>query len=144
VQPHAHARPLAPHRIRGRGAARPHGLAAGGTMSGIQPTDWIWRDGEFIPWEEATLPVMTHVVHYGSSFFEGIRCYATPSGPAIFRLGDHLHRLHESCRIYRTEVPFSVATLAQACCELVARNGLEDGYIRPIVLRGFGAAGVSP
>jgi len=113
-------------------------------MSGIQPTEWIWRDGEFIPWKEATVHVMSHVVHYGSSFFEGIRCYATPDGPAIFRLGDHLRRLRDSCRIYRTEVPFSIATLAQACCELVARNGLEDCYIRPIVLRGLGAPGLNP
>lgn len=113
-------------------------------MSGIQPTEWIWHDGEFIPWERATLHVMSHAVHYGSSFFEGIRCYATPGGPAIFRLDDHLRRLHESCRIYRTEVPFDVATLAAACCELVARNGLEDCYIRPIVLRGLGAPGVNP
>ena len=113
-------------------------------MSGIQPTEWIWHDGEFIPWERATLHVMSHAVHYGSSFFEGIRCYATPGGPAIFRLDDHLRRLHESCRIYRTEVPFGVATLAAACCELVTRNGLEDCYIRPIVLRGLGAPGVNP
>lgn len=113
-------------------------------MSSIQPTEWIWRDGELIPWEQATIHVMSHAVHYGTSFFEGIRCYATPGGPAIFRLGDHLRRLHDSCRIYRTEVPFSVAALAQACCELVARNGLEDCYIRPIVLRGLGAPGVNP
>ncbi|HEX7090371.1 MAG TPA: branched-chain amino acid transaminase [Longimicrobiales bacterium] len=113
-------------------------------MSGIQPTEWIWRDGEFIPWAEATVHVMSHAVHYGSSFFEGIRCYATPNGPAIFRLGDHLRRLHDSCRIYRTEVPFSVATLARACCELVTRNGLEDCYIRPVVLRGLGAPGLNP
>ena len=113
-------------------------------MSGIQPTEWIWRDGEFIPWEEATVHVMSHAVHYGSSFFEGIRCYATPNGPAIFRLDDHLRRLHDSCRIYRIEVPFSIAALAQACCELVARNGLEDCYIRPIVLRGLGAPGLNP
>jgi branched-chain amino acid aminotransferase len=113
-------------------------------MSGIQRTDWIWRDGEFIPWEAATVHVMTHALHYGSSFFEGIRCYSTPDGPAIFRLHDHLRRLHDTCRIYRTEVPFSIATLAQACCELVARNGLEDCYIRPIVLRGLGAPGLNP
>jgi len=113
-------------------------------MSGIPRTEWIWRDGTFIPWEAATVHVMSHVVHYGSSFFEGIRCYSTPNGPAIFRLRDHLRRLHDSCRIYRTELPFSVETLAQACCELVARNGLEDCYIRPVVFRGVGAPGLNP
>jgi len=113
-------------------------------MNGIPRTEWIWRDGTFIPWEAATVHVMSHVVHYGSSFFEGIRCYSTPNGPAIFRLRDHLRRLHDSCRIYRTELPFSVETLAQACCELVARNGLEDCYIRPVVFRGVGAPGLNP
>jgi len=113
-------------------------------MSGIPRTDWIWRDGEFIPWEAATVHVMSHVVHYGTSFFEGIRCYSTPDGPAIFRLRDHLRRLHDSCRIYRIEVPYSLETLAQGCCDLVARNGLEDCYIRPVVFRGLGAPGLNP
>src|SRR5690606_12162041 len=144
VPAHARARALAPHRNRGRGAPRSHGVAPGGTMNGIPRTEWIWRDGTFIPWEAATVHVMSHVVHYGSSFFEGIRCYSTPNGPAIFRLRDHLRRLHDSCRIYRTELPFSVETLAQACCELVARNGLEDCYIRPVVFRGVGAPGLNP
>lgn len=107
-------------------------------------TEWIWRDGEFIPWESATLHVMSHVVHYGSSVFEGIRCYRTPQGPAVFRLREHLRRLRDSCRIYRMEPGFEEETLAAACAELVRRNGLEECYIRPVVFRGLGAAGLNP
>ncbi|HEX7051457.1 MAG TPA: branched-chain amino acid transaminase [Longimicrobiales bacterium] len=112
--------------------------------SSFPATEWIWKDGEFIPWASATLHVMSHVVHYGSSVFEGIRCYRTPDGPAIFRLEDHLRRLHDSARIYRMEPAHTPETLARACIELVRRNGLEEGYIRPLVLRGYGAAGINP
>lgn len=107
-------------------------------------TEWIWRNGEFIRWESATLHVMSHVVHYGSSVFEGIRCYRTPEGPAIFRLQEHLRRLVDSARIYRMDLPYDERTLASACHDLVLRNGLEACYLRPIVLRGYGAAGVNP
>lgn len=113
-------------------------------MSQFPSTRWIWRDGEFIPWESATLHVMSHVVHYGSSVFEGIRCYRTPEGPAIFRLGEHLRRLEDSARVYRMKPAHDAKVLARACAELVERNELEDCYIRPLVLRGFGAAGVHP
>jgi branched-chain amino acid aminotransferase len=107
-------------------------------------TDWIWHDGEFIPWGSATLHVMSHVVHYGSSVFEGIRCYATPAGPAIFRLADHLRRLRDSARIYRMEPGHDETALAAACHELVRRNGMEACYIRPLLLRGYGAPGIDP
>src|SRR5687768_3167605 len=96
-------------------------------------TEWIWRDGEFIPWESATIHMMSHVVHYGSSVFEGIRCYNTPEGPSIFRLDDHLRRMEDSAKVYRMEIPHSRETIAEACEELILRNGLEECYLRPIV-----------
>lgn len=107
-------------------------------------TEWIWRDGEFVPWADARLHVMSHVVHYGSSVFEGIRCYRTPDGPAIFRLRDHVRRFYESCRIHRMEPRPAPEELLAACSELVARNGLDECYIRPLALRGYGAIGVHP
>ena len=107
-------------------------------------TDWIWKNGSLVPWESATLHVMSHVVHYGSSVFEGIRCYHTPRGPAVFRLRDHMRRLHDSARICRMELGHSVADLEEAALELLRRNGLDEGYVRPIALRGLGAAGVNP
>jgi branched-chain amino acid aminotransferase len=110
----------------------------------FQSTPWIWKDGDFLRWEEATLHVMAHVVHYGSSIFEGIRCYSTPDGPAIFRLEDHVERFFESARIYRMEPEFSQREFADACHELVARNRLQECYIRPISFRGYGAIGLDP
>ena len=114
------------------------------TEGGFPRTDWIWKDGAFIPWEAATIHVMSHVVHYGSSAFEGIRCYRTPGGPAVFRLAEHLRRFRDSCRIYRLEPVPDAGTLRAACLELVRRNRLEECYLRPIALRGLGAPGVSP
>ena len=113
-------------------------------MAKIVPTGWIWRDGEFIPWADAQLHVLSHSMQFGSSAFEGIRCYSTPGGPAIFRLEDHLQRLINSCRIYRMEVPYTVDELVAASCELVERNEMDACYIRPMVLRGYGAAGMVP
>ena len=107
-------------------------------------TDWIWKDGEMIPWDDARLHVMSHVVHYGSSVFEGIRFYETTEGPAIFRLTDHVRRFYESCRVYRMKPWVVAAELRLACAELVERNELESGYIRPISIRGVGALGVDP
>lgn len=107
-------------------------------------TDWIWHNGEFIRWEDATIHVMSHVVHYGSSVFEGIRCYSTPEGPAIFRLPEHLRRLHDSAKVYRMEMPYTEAQLTDALCELISRNELDGCYIRPIVFRGYGTVGVNP
>jgi branched-chain amino acid aminotransferase len=110
----------------------------------FEKTEWIWRDGEWVRWEDATIHVMSHVVHYGSSVFEGIRCYSTPEGPAIFRLDDHLRRFADSARIYRMELAHGPAALEEACRELISRNGLAACYIRPIALRGVGAAGLNP
>jgi branched-chain amino acid aminotransferase len=110
----------------------------------LQETEWIWRDGEFIKWKDATVHVLAHSMQFGSSAFEGIRCYATPNGPAVFRLEDHLQRLINSCKIYRMEVPYGVDELVAATCELVERNDMDACYIRPMVIRGYGAAGMVP
>lgn len=104
----------------------------------------IWRDGRFVDWEDATIHVMSHVVHYGSSVFEGVRCYATPSGPAIFRLGDHMRRFADSCRIYRMPLEYSQDSLVQACVETVAENDLPHCYLRPVALRTGEQMGVLP
>lgn len=110
----------------------------------LTETEWIWKDGEFIRWPDAKVHLLAHSLQFGSSAFEGIRCYATPQGPAVFRLEAHLQRLLTSCRIYRMEVPYSVDELVAACCELVERNQLDSCYIRPMVIRGYGAAGMVP
>ena len=113
-------------------------------MSGITATDWIWRDGAFIPWADAQLHVLSHSMQFGSAAFEGIRCYHTPNGPAIFRLREHLTRLMNSIKIYRMDITYSIDDLVAASRELVVRNKLEACYIRPMVLRGYGAAGMVP
>ena len=110
----------------------------------IQKTEKIWRNGKFIPWDDATLHVMSHVVNYGSSVFEGIRCYALPNGPAIFRAHEHMQRLIDSARIYRIEVDFTRDELVRGMLELVKTNGAWPCYIRPIVLRGYGEVGLNP
>src|SRR5512146_1673239 len=110
----------------------------------IQKTERIWHNGKLIPWDEATLHVMSHVVNYGSSVFEGIRCYAQPKGPAIFRAQEHMQRLLDSAKIYRMEVPFSREELVQAMVDVIRDNGVWPCYIRPLVLRGYGEAGVNP
>jgi len=110
----------------------------------LTPTEKIWHNGRFIPWGEATIHVLSHVVNYGTSIFEGIRCYATPSGPAVFRLHDHLRRMVDSAKVYRMEdIGFTAARLAEATLELVRVNRMESCYIRPIVLRGYGEMGVN-
>ena len=98
-------------------------------------TDKIWRDGSLVPWEDATLHVMSHVVHYGSSVFEGIRCYETPGGGAIFRLRDHMRRLRDSATIYRMPLRYSLDELCQAVIDTVEANGLRQCYLRPIMAR---------
>jgi branched-chain amino acid aminotransferase len=113
-------------------------------MPPITATQWIWRDGEFVAWADAHVHVLSHSMQYGSSAFEGIRCYSTPRGPAIFRLEDHLARLTNSCRIYRMDLKYSVDELVAACCELVERNQLDACYIRPMVIRGYGATSMVP
>src|ERR1041385_3646302 len=113
-------------------------------MAKITETGWIWRDGEFVRWQDATVHVLAHSLQFGSSVFEGIRCYGTPRGPAIFRLEDHLQRMIDSCKIYRMELKYSLDELVAACCELVDRNGLDACYLRPMVVRGYGASGMVP
>jgi branched-chain amino acid aminotransferase len=110
----------------------------------IQKTEKIWHNGKLIPWDSAQIHVMSHVIHYGSSVFEGVRCYAPPSGPAIFRAKEHMQRLLDSAKIYRIDVDYTVEELIAGMSDLVKNNGVWPCYIRPIILRGYGEAGVSP
>ena len=110
----------------------------------IPKSEKIWHNGRLIPWDDAKIHVLSHVVNYGSSLFEGIRCYELPSGPAIFRLADHMQRLINSAKIYRMSLPYSRQELESAAVELVRENGLRHCYIRPIALRGYGEIGVHP
>jgi branched-chain amino acid aminotransferase len=110
----------------------------------LTPTEKIWHNGRFIPWNEATVHVLSHVVSYGSSVFEGIRCYKTGDGPAVFRLREHVRRLFDSSKIYRMEIPgYSQEKLAEAMLELVRVNRMDSCYIKPIVMRGYGDVGVN-
>jgi len=104
----------------------------------------IWFDGDLIAWNEARVHVLSHVLHYGSSVFEGIRCYRTESGPAVFRLHEHIKRLMFSAKVVRIEMPFGPEAVERACLDTIAANGLEECYIRPLVFRGAGAMGVLP
>ncbi len=110
----------------------------------LAATEYVWHNGQLIPWDEAKIHVMAHVVNYGSSLFEGIRCYHTGHGPAIFRLQDHMQRLVHSSKIYRIELDYSLDELCQGAVDLVAANRVSPCYIRPIVLRGYGQVGVNP
>ena len=110
----------------------------------ITPTKYIWFNGELVPWEKATVHVMTHALHYGSSIFEGIRCYSTPQGPAIFRLTPHIRRLFDSAKIYRMPLPYAPNDIVEACKKTVRENGLTNAYVRPLVWRGYGDIGVMP
>jgi branched-chain amino acid aminotransferase len=110
----------------------------------IQATEKIWHNGKFIAWSDAQIHVMSHVINYGSSVFEGIRCYSHSEGPAIFRLREHMQRLLDSAKIYRIESDYSLDQLCQAACDLVGANGVWPCYLRPIVMRGYGEAGVNP
>ena len=107
-------------------------------------TTRIWRDGRLVNWDDATIHVMSHVLHYGSSVFEGVRCYETPSGPAIFRLRDHMRRLIDSCRIYRIPMAHAIDDLIQGCVDTVAANELRACYLRPLVVRTGEQMGVFP
>lgn len=104
----------------------------------------VWHNREFIKWDDARVHVMSHVLHYGSSVFEGIRCYATKRGPAVFRLRQHMQRLLNSAKIYRMDTDLSLDELCAASVELVKRSGLEQCYLRPILFRGYGSFGVNP
>src|SRR5690606_10995396 len=137
----------APGGEGGRGAAGQDGLDGRGRMnagSAFAATDWVWADGQVVRWEDATLHVMSHVVHYGTSVFEGMRAYATPNGRMYFRWDEHMRRLRESAAIYRMEYAYTDDELKAATTDLIERNGLAGSYIRPVVLRGLGAAGIDP
>ncbi len=105
-------------------------------------SEWIWRNGEFVKWEEATVHVTSHALHYGSSVFEGIRAYATPDGPAVFRLKEHTQRMFNGCKIARIALDYAQDDINNAIVEAVSRNGHEACYIRPLVFRGAGALGL--
>ncbi|MEO7521674.1 MAG: branched-chain amino acid transaminase, partial [Gemmatimonas sp.] len=113
-------------------------------MSRISETQWIWRDGTFIPWADAQVHLLCHSLQFGSAVFEGIRCYDTPNGPAIFRLREHLQRLVNTCKVYRIALPHSIETLIAASRALVVKNDIRECYLRPMVVRGYGAAGMVP
>ena len=110
----------------------------------MEPTTYIWLDGNMVPWEEATVHVLTHALHYGTGVFEGIRAYETETGTAVFRLTDHMARLHRSARAYGMDLEWSVEDLTKATKELLAANELESGYVRPLVFLELGAVGLNP
>ena len=110
----------------------------------IKPVAKIWMNGKLIDWADAKIHVLSHVVHYGSSWFEGIRCYNTKKGPAIFRLDKHMERLYDSVKIYHAEIPYSRKELEQAVLDTIRVNNMKSCYIRPIVYRGYGDVGVNP
>ena len=111
----------------------------------IPATQFIWFNGKLVPWEKATVHVLAHALHYGSSVFEGVRAYETHKGVAIFRLHDHTRRLFDSAKIYRMSLPFTVGDIDAACRQVIAANGLARGaYIRPVAFRGYGEIGVAP
>ena len=109
----------------------------------MRETEKIWMNGELVDWADATVHVGTHGLHYGTGVFEGIRCYETEKGPAVFRLTDHLDRLHNSAKLLYLDLPYSVEELHAACMELIGANGLPECYLRPIAFSGYGELGVS-
>jgi branched-chain amino acid aminotransferase len=110
----------------------------------IKKVDTIWMNGKLVKWDDAKIHILSHVIHYGSSWFEGIRCYNTKRGPAIFRLDAHLRRLYDSVKIYRAEIPYTKQQMEEAIRETIRANNLKACYIRPIVYRGYGDIGVNP
>ena len=109
----------------------------------LTETEKIWMNGELVDWADARIHVATHGLHYGSGVFEGIRCYDTPKGPAVFRGRDHLQRLHNSARLLYMDLPYSVDDLRAACNDLLSANGLPEAYLRPIAFYGYGELGVA-
>ena len=110
----------------------------------FEKVEKIWMNGKLVNWDDAKIHVLSHVVHYGSSLFEGARCYKTKKGPAIFRLQAHTDRLFNSCKIYRMEIPFTKEQINQAIIDLIKINKLDECYIRPVVYRGYEQLGVDP
>src|SRR5262249_14187113 len=107
-------------------------------------SDKIWMNGKLVPWDDAKIHIGSHVIHYASAVFEGVRCYATPEGPAVFRLDAHTERLYNSAKIYRMDVPYTADNFNQAVLDTITANNMEQCYIRPIVYRGYGQLGVNP
>jgi len=110
----------------------------------ITPVERIWMDGELVDWADAKVHVLSHAVHYGTGVFEGIRCYETKSGPAVWHLDEHIKRLFRSAKLYHLEVPYSAEALSEAVKDTIRANGLAACYVRPLVLRGYGEMGVNP
>jgi branched-chain amino acid aminotransferase len=110
----------------------------------IEPVDKIWMDGKLVNWEDATVHVLTHGLHYGSGVFEGIRAYPTEGGAAVFRLHDHIRRLFRSASVYQMEIPFSQEEMEEAVLDTIQANELDSCYIRPLVYRGYGEMGLNP
>ena len=110
----------------------------------IKPTAKIWHNGSFIDWNDAKIHILAHVTSYGSSVFEGIRCYSTQAGPAVFRAREHARRLLDSAKIYRMDVPYTIDQLCDAMIELIRVNRMDSCYVRPLVIRGYGNVGVLP
>jgi branched-chain amino acid aminotransferase len=113
-------------------------------MADLPRVDTIWMDGEQVDWDAAHVHVLTHALHYGSGVFEGIRCYETPDGPAVFRLTDHMERLERSAKMMRMKMPYVVDEMVEATLALIKANGLPACYIRPLVYRGYGVMGLDP
>jgi branched-chain amino acid aminotransferase len=110
----------------------------------IKKTDRIWMNGEFIAWDDAKIHILSHVIHYGTSLFEGIRCYHTPRGSAVLRLREHVERMFNGAKMYRMEVPYSLDEIIEAIHETIRVNRVSECYIRPIVYRGYDSLGVNP
>lgn len=113
-------------------------------MAEVQAVDYIWKNGELVKWDEATTHVLSHSLHYGSAVFEGLRCYEAKDGSSVFRLRDHMERLHRSASVFMMDIPYSVDELCEATLETVRANELKACYIRPIAYRGYGFMGVDP
>ena len=110
----------------------------------METADLIWMNGEFVPWEDAKVHVLTHGLHYGTGVFEGVRCYDTEIGPAVFRHADHIDRLYKSAELYYMPIPFEREQIRQSTLELISKNGMRECYIRPLVFRGYGTMGLFP
>jgi branched-chain amino acid aminotransferase len=108
----------------------------------LQAVDKVWMNGNLVDWKNATVHVLSHALHYGTGVFEGIRCYETSRGPAVFRLRDHLERMHRSARIFQMDIPYSTNELMEATSELIKANNLRSCYVRPIAFRGYGEMGI--
>ncbi|HCV43057.1 MAG TPA: branched-chain-amino-acid transaminase, partial [Bacteroidetes bacterium] len=110
----------------------------------VKKVDKIWMNGKLVNWDDAHIHILSHVIHYGSSWFEGIRCYETSKGTAIFRLDKHIRRLFDSVKIYRTEIPYTEAQIEEAILATIRANKMKSCYVRPVVYRGYGDVGVNP